>query len=156
MQDGIYDIEDMPTLAKRLGKRKVARIKYAQSGATKPSNRERVTPNTIIDLMQGRSHSDPFCEISDIVAGVARLDHYANKGRNVPLSTASLYGILQCIEEVCPTEVMSYLGVGKRQAQVYCKACKLIISQVEKELPSYDVNDPIIESGISDLDYMDC
>lgn len=156
MNEEIYDIEDMPSLSKRLGKKKVNRIRYAGQNPSQ-STRGRKIDNTVLDYMQGRTTSDFFCPASDIISGVARLDHYAGKeDRNIPLSKNSIYTILQCMDIITTQEVMKLLNVGQRQAQVYVRACKLCITFIEKEMVNNEeVNDPLIELGISDIDQYD-
>lgn len=153
MMSLITPIEDLPTLSKRLGKRKVKRIQYAQSGGNQARKRGKNLENTVIEFMQGKGVGDPFCPINDVIAGVARLDHYGHSDRDIPLSQSNLYMIFQCLESINTQAVMDLLKLSERQAQVYCRACRLIHTQITKHIyESMEVNDPFIESGVSDID----
>lgn len=112
-------------------------------------------PNEIIDHMQGRGAGDSFCEINDIVAGVSRLEHYSGKkGDSIPLSQQSIYMILRCVENINTREIMDLLDIGERQAQVYARAARLAHTMILRQMNTQEeINDPVIEDGLSDVDY---
>ncbi len=93
--------------------------------------------NTVLFEMQGRTPSDPFCGVSDVIAGVSRLDHHNQKHRNTPLSMNRMYSILQVMENITTKEVMKMLDVGMHQAQKYVRACEISIPFLERHFEEF-------------------
>ncbi len=132
--DKTYSIDEMPSLKARLGKAGTDRVRYQSSGddqATLPKRGKKVE-NTVLYEMQGRTPSDPFCGVSDVIAGVARLDHQGQVDRNTPLSMNRMYTILQVMETITTQGVMKMMDVDKRQAQKYVRACEISIPFLEE------------------------
>lgn len=129
MEDKTYSIHEMKSLKKSLGKYFEERIDYEHDPT--PVVRGVNLENTVQDSMQGRSPSNPYCGVSDIIAGVCRLDHYNQKGRNTPLSQNRMYNILQCMEIINTREIKKMMGVGDRQARVYVRACRVALPFLE-------------------------
>jgi len=99
--------------------------------------RSRSITNTVIDEMQGRNPSDPFCGVSDIIAGVCRLDHYGQKQRNTPLSQNRVYNILKCMPEIYTEEIQNMTKLSQRQSQRYLKAIKIILVKLEEHFDEH-------------------
>lgn len=131
--DRIYSIDEMPSLKERLGKAGTDRIRhYEKEGGKEPqSKRGKNVKNTVLAEMQGRKPSDPFCGVSDVIAGVSRLDHHSQAHRNIPLSMNRMYAILQVMENITTEGVMSTLSLGERQARKYVRACEITIPFLE-------------------------
>lgn len=138
-----YHIDDMPNLKASLGKAKVDRIRYHQSGpdSSKLKGSSNIN-NTILAFMQDKVPGEPGCWVDDIVQGVARLDHQQTKHRSPPMSVTRLYTILQTMAVINTRELMKLLNVELRQAQKYLKAVKLIITAVERHLASTEQQNP--------------
>lgn len=137
----INNIENMPSLSKRLGKRKINKIQYYNKPKEdKPNGKGRkpvILDNTVIDFMYGKCPSDQFSPTDDIIAGLSRLDHYGEgrkEHRQIPLSKRSLYDIFQCLEQISTEEIGKLLNIGKRQAQIYMKCCKVMLPLLEREM----------------------
>ncbi len=143
-----YPIDEMPNLKRRLGRGRSAQIragyvdseegerldKSNTSDIPKRSNREKRIENTVQDAMQERAVSDIGCPTSDVLAGIANLDHHSQKERNLPLNKISLYVILQELEVISTRNVKDLLDVGHRQAQKYVKACGVALPFLERTL----------------------
>lgn len=142
-----YDLDELPVLKERLGKIKAAKLEYSirppHDGGPKRSNREKRVTNTVLEAMQGRDLRAAGCPISDILAGIARLDHHSQKDRNIPLGTIKLYTILQCLEVITTRGVMELLDVGKRQAMLYVRACELAIPYIDAVVSEEEKHDGI-------------
>ena len=132
--DRIYNIDEMPSLKERLGKARTDRVRHyeRESGKEPQSKRGKNVKNTVLAEMQGRKPSDPFCGVSDVIAGVARLDHHNQGHRNIPLSMNRMYTILQVMENITTEGVMRTLSLGERQAQKYVRACEITIPFLEE------------------------
>ncbi len=137
--DKTYSIDEMPSLKARLGKAGTDRIRYHEesSGEDTVSKRGKNVENTVLFEMQGRTPSDPYCGVSDVIAGVARLDHHNQKHRNTPLSMNRMYAILQVMESITTEGVMKMLSVGERQARKYVRACEISIPFLEKHFEEF-------------------
>jgi hypothetical protein len=61
--------------------------------------------------------------VDDPVSGVSRLDWYSNREDQKPLSTKNIMQCFACLEEINASTISYLLNIGKRQAQVYMKAC---------------------------------
>lgn len=146
MLDKTYSIDDMPNLKNSMKKYSDERIKYEHDPT--PVKRGKNLVNTVLYEMQGRAPSNPYCGVSDIVAGVCRLDHYTNKRRNIPLSQNRLYNILQCMEVINTREIKRMCGFDNRQAQVYLRAVGICLKHLEK----YFENSP--DEFLEDFDVM--
>lgn len=127
--DKTHSIREMKNLRDNLNKYEEEPISYTHN--PEAVLRGKNIENTVIDEMQGRNPSDTFCGVSDIVAGVCRLDHYGQKHRNTPLSQNRVYNILKSMEIINTREVMAMCGFGERQARYYVKACEIIIPKLE-------------------------
>jgi len=128
----VFDIEDLPTFKDQIGKAGCDRIKYVDVADSTPVARGTNVLNTVLDYVQGMGPSDSFCGVNDIVAGVARLDHQSSTRHSIPLSKKRLYNILQMMPVINCREVQKMLGVEKRQAQKYVKACKIMMPFLEE------------------------
>lgn len=138
-----YSIDDLPNLKASLGKAKVDKVRYHQSGPDDAhlANSKNLK-NTIMGLAQDYKPGKAGCWIDDIIQGVARLDHQQTKHRSPPLSSARLMAILQTVELINTRELMKMLALDKRQAQKYVKACQLIITAVERHLKKTQGSNP--------------
>ena len=143
-----YSIDDMPNLNESLGKYQHEAVKYEP--LENPSKRGVKVVNTVLDNMQGRTPSDTFCEVNDIIAGVCRLDHYNQKGRNIPLSQNRMYNILKCMEVISTAEIQDMMGVGDRQARYYMKAVKTVLPILERHFEMCQDN-PEFEMDVTDF-----
>ncbi|WP_275287201.1 hypothetical protein [Halomonas elongata] len=146
--DQTYPIDEMPNLKRRLGRGRSAQIRACYMGSQKGerldksnssnipkrSNREKRIENTVLDDMKGRAVGDIGCPASDVIAGIANLDHHSQKERNLPLNKISLYVILQELEIISTRNVKGLLDVGHRQAQKYVKACGIALPFLERAL----------------------
>jgi|AntDeeMetagen681_2_1112603.scaffolds.fasta_scaffold13916_1 hypothetical protein len=137
-----YCIEEMESLRDSLGKHGVERLKYEHDSAS--TKRGKNIENTVLHEMQGRKPSNSFCGVSDIIAGVCRLDHYSQKGRNIPLSQNRMYNILQTMDVINTREVMEMMGVGDRYARHYVKACGIALKILEVHFKE-EGNSPILD-----------
>ncbi|MCK2047059.1 hypothetical protein [Chromohalobacter moromii] len=148
--DQTYPIDEMPCLKRRLGRGRSAKIRAGHidsqegerldksntSDTPKRSNREKRIENTVQDAMKERAVGDIGCPASDVIAGIANLDHHSQKERNLPLNKISLYVILQELEVISTRNVKGLLDVGHRQAQKYVKACGIALPFLERALPT--------------------
>ena len=71
-------------------------------------------------------------ELDDILRGVSFLDWYRPSSKSLPLGVNKLYWILSSVGEITTTEVMNRIGVGKRQAQRYMKALRIVWAWIDK------------------------
>lgn len=151
--EDVNDIDDMPNLSSRIGKRRVNKIKSHRTRHKRQNRRGKNTQNLIMEIMEDKSYSDTFSNVDDIIAGVSRLDHYSGKGRQIPLSKEALYMILRDLPEINTAAIMDLLRVGESQGRVYRRAAELCHNLIVKsEDTMVEVNDPVIESGMSDVD----
>ena len=146
--DKTYSIDDMPSLKNTMKKYSHERIKYFHDPT--PMKRGQNITNTVVYDMQCRSPSNPYCGVSDIVAGVCRLDHYNQKHRNTPLSQNRMYNILQCMEVINTREIKKMLQCGDRQAQVYLRASRICVERLEKH---FDKVDSFVDEFDTDVDF---
>lgn len=141
----VHPIEQMPNLTRRLGRGRTAKLRAqfngkavtlekASTASHKGSNREKRIENTVLDAMKGRAVGDVACPASDIISGIANLDHQRKNGRSIPLNKISLYVILQEIEIISTRNVKDLLDVEDRQAQKYVKACQFALPFLERSL----------------------
>lgn len=150
MFNNTYSIDDMPNLKNSMKKYSSERIKYEHDPT--PVKRGKNIQNTVLYEMQGRAPYNPFCEVSDIIGGVCRLDHYTTKRRNVPLSQNRMYNILQCMEVINTREIKRMCSFSDRQAQVYLRAASICITMLEKHFKEYG-NEMLDENDIGvDID----
>lgn len=127
-----YPIDQMPTLAARLGKARVDRIRYSSSYTFPRPQSPRNTANPLLSFMQQYKAYDGS-PVDDIILGIARLDHHSKAGKySVPLSVTRLYNILQCMDVINTQEIRYMLGVDTRQAQKYLKAIKLCLFHIHR------------------------
>lgn len=77
--------------------------------------------------------------IDDIVSGVARLDWYGERGQQIPLSTSAIILCFATLEEISTESVMELLGIKKRQAERYNKACRLCYPFLKRSLQSEEI-----------------
>lgn len=145
----VYPIDQMPNLTRRLGRGQTAKLRAQFSGKAvtlekasstfrKGSNREKRIENTVRSAMRGRAVGDLGCPASDILSGIANLDHHNQKERNIPLNKISLYVILQELDVITTREVKELLDVGDRQAQKYVKACEIALPFFARSLMTKD------------------
>ncbi len=137
--DNTYSIDEMPSLKARLGKSRTDRVRYQSGGADQDAlpKRGKKIENTVLVEMQGRNPRDPFCGVSDVIAGVARLDHHNQKDRNIPLNMNRMYTILQVMETITTRGVMHMLNVGEHQARKHVRACEISIPFLEKHFEEF-------------------
>ncbi len=149
--DRIYNIDEMPSLKEKLGKAGTDRVRHyeKENGKVSQSKRGKNVQNTVLLEMQGRKPSDPFCGVSDVIAGVARLDHHNQVHRNIPLSMNRMYTILQVIENITTEGVMNTLSLGERQARKYVRACEITIPFLEEHFE--DVGDEVVVDAFDDF-----
>lgn len=98
--DQTYPVDEMPNLKRRLGRGRSAKIRAGYvdsqegerldksniSDIPKRSNREKRIENTLQDAMKERAVGDIGCPASDVISGIANLDHHSQKERNLPLN----------------------------------------------------------------------
>lgn len=72
--------------------------------------------------------------IDDIVSGVARLDWYGDKEKQIPLSTSKIVQCFLHLDEITTTAIAELLSLGKRQAERYNKACRLSYSFLKRSI----------------------
>lgn len=63
--------------------------------------------------------------LDDVLSGVARLDWYGQKERNIPLSAKNMLKCFAMLDRIDAYEISQLLIIGERQAQRYLKACEL-------------------------------
>ncbi|GHE22831.1 hypothetical protein [Halomonas urumqiensis] len=159
----VHPIEQMPTLTRRLGRGRTAKLRAQFNGkpvtlekasttSRNGGNREKRIENTVRSAMRGRGVGDLGCPASDILSGIANLDHHNQKERNIPLNKISLYVILQEIDVITTREVKGLLDVGDRQARKYVKACEMALPFLERSLVTKDIQPPTenAEEGLFD------
>ncbi|MCD6005079.1 hypothetical protein K7H08_09570 [Halomonas sp. IOP_6] len=102
--------------------------------------------------MRGRAVGDLGCPASDILSGIANLDHHNQKERNIPLNKISLYVIFQELGVITTKEIKELLDVGDRQARKYVKACEIALPFLAQSLGTEDVQNPTenAEEGLVD------
>ena len=132
-------IDDMPNLAKRLGKSKCDRIRYYQRGRGKRQPCATNVENLVMDAMQYKEPFDIGCPVIDAITGVANSVDTNSK----PLNVNRLYNILKCIPIVNTQEVQAMLNVGDQQARKYVKAVKLVMPFLNKHLNEKPNNESI-------------
>ncbi|WFM72512.1 hypothetical protein [Halomonas sp. CKK8] len=156
----VYPIEQMPNLTRRLGRGRTAKLRAQFNGKAvtlekasttshKGSNREKRIENSVQSAMRGRVVGDSGCPVSDILSGIANLDHHNQKERNIPLNKVSLYVILQELDVITTREVKELLDVGDRQARKYVKACEIALPFLARSLMTEDAQPD--EGGQDDL-----
>lgn len=64
--------------------------------------------------------------VDDPLSGVARLDWYRRGDHNTPLSKVKIVQCFACLDEINASTISHLLNLGKRQSQVYMKACTLL------------------------------
>lgn len=64
--------------------------------------------------------------VDDALSGVARLNWYGDREDQRPLSKSNILKCFACLEEINASTISHLLNIGKRQAQVYMKACTLL------------------------------
>lgn len=80
----------------------------------------------------------------DIIEGVARLDWDSKPSdsplKSSPLSVRSLCTLLATFDELSTDTIEKFLGIGKRHAQRYLKACSLMMPHLERSTPKKSVS----------------
>lgn len=75
----------------------------------------------------------------DVIEGIARLDWDSKPTdsplKSSPLSVRSLCIILASLESITAKDIEALLGIGKRHAQRYLKACTLAMPYLERSIP---------------------
>jgi len=128
-------IDQMPNLAKQLGKARTDRIRYTQTGKYQKEACATNLTNTVLHLMQYYQPTDYGCKINDTIQGVASLDHQASgQSRPMPLNSARLYNIFQCMPIINSREIGLMMNIEKRQAQRYMRAAKILLPLLERIL----------------------
>jgi len=137
-----FVINDMPSLAKRLGKAGIDRIRYASlHGHPRPPSPR----NTANPYRARLEYVEPYaagCPVDDIIQGIARLDHHGTGRRSIPLSASRIYGILQCMDVINTHEISLMLDVDTRQAQKYLKAVKLVLFHLDRHFKQHPHKEP--------------
>lgn len=72
--------------------------------------------------------------IDDIVSGVARLDWYSERDHHIPLSTTNIIKCFNSLDQISTESVRELLGIGKSQALLYVKACRLCYPFLKRSL----------------------
>lgn len=63
--------------------------------------------------------------VDDVLAGIARLDWYAQDEDQVPLSMSKMLKVFYSLDIISPSHISELLQVGRRQAMRYYKACEI-------------------------------
>lgn len=126
--DTVLPIEQMPNLTNRLGKAGIAKIKYLDLPEREKSPRERITQNTVLDLLQGYKFKTLPADYHDVVIGNCRAVSAGTK----PLDPDCLIAILQTITELSTQEIQRFLDCSASNARKYLQASKLTISFIHK------------------------
>lgn len=72
-------------------------------------------------------------ELDDILRGVASLDWHRNTDRSIPLSVNKLYYLLSSCNTLSTSVIQSRVGIGKKMAQKYLRAIKIVWKWIEQE-----------------------
>ena len=127
----IPPIDRCKNLCERLGRAKIARIRYAQLGTgRKQTGKTLNITNPLIDripMWLGQSAPTP---IKDIIYGITQAD--STSGRT--LSNEVLLAILQIMPEINSREVQIMLACDKRSAQRYVRLVAIAIPFILKHL----------------------
>lgn len=110
------------------------------SRGRKPNYLHNDIQEDICDAWFGRDDPDTWpLWIDDIVSGVARLDWYGDRQKQIPLSTTSIIRCFLCLDEISTQTVADLLGVQKRQAERYSKACRLCYPYLKRSLEDISI-----------------
>ena len=126
--DDILPIEEMPSLAKRLGKSGVERARYHRIADTTPQKGATNIKNPIINQMQHYQPNTLGCPVGEFIEAAASFD--INQDR--PLNINRLYNILQCMPMINNREIVKMTGLSDRQARKYLRSVKFILPFLEK------------------------
>jgi hypothetical protein len=63
--------------------------------------------------------------VDDVLAGITRLDWYAQEDDQMPLSMGKMLKIFSSLDIVSPSSISQLLQTGRRQAMRYYKACAM-------------------------------
>lgn len=72
--------------------------------------------------------------LDDILYGVARLDWYGSREKQIPLSTLSILKCLSELDEITTESVMELLSLRQSQAKLYVKACSIALPHIERSM----------------------
>ena len=101
-------------------------------------------------------------ELDNILRGVASLDWHRSNEKSIPLSVTKLYYLLSSCEILSSSVIQSRTGLGKRMAQKYLRAIKMVWKWIEKEclnfasqyIKKYSYDNPLkvhpIQIGVSE------
>lgn len=128
--DDILPIEEMPSLAKRLGKSGVERVRYPKIADTTPQKGATNIKNPIINEMQHYQPNTLGCPVGELIESAASFD--INQER--PLNINRLYNILQCMPMINNREIVKMTGLTKGQAGKYLRSIKFILPFLEKAI----------------------
>ena len=134
----IKPVEEMSNLAKRLGKTRVDRIRYA--GKNDPSHQKGSTniKNTVLKEIQYYGSRTPSNPVDDYIVGAANLDTSSRE----PLNITRIYNILQTMPLVNTREIMKLADISERQSQKYLRAVKFIMPHLEAYFAGVDTEYP--------------
>ena len=132
--DDILPIEEMPSLAKRIGKSGVERVRYHRIADTTPQKGATNIQNTVINQMQHYQPNTLGCPVGEFIEVAATFD--INQSR--PLNINRLYNILQCMPLINNREIIKMTGLSVSQAGKYLRAVMLILPFLEKHFEECD------------------
>ncbi|MAC32440.1 MAG: hypothetical protein CME38_02405 [Haliea sp.] len=123
-----FSIDNFPTLTKRLGRAKTARIRYAQKGRYPKTTHRGGFINTVLEPMQGieAGHGHP---VEDVLYGLA---HCRNDKR--PIRSSNLIAVLQCMPIINTREICVMFDISERQAMKYKQIIKAALPFIEDTL----------------------
>jgi len=124
----MLSIDDMPSLAKRLGASGRERARYPQVADSSLQKGATNVSNTIIKEMQFHRPNTLGCLVNLYVKAAAGF----NIDDSRPLNINRLFNILQCMEMVNTREVIKMTGLSYKQAMRYVRAVKFALPFLEK------------------------
>jgi len=128
--EDILPIEEMPSLAKKLGKSGVERVRYPKIADTTPQKGATNIKNPIINEMQHYQPNTLGCPVGELIEAAASFD--INQER--PLNINRLYNILQCMPMINNREIVKMTRLTKGQAGKYLRSIKFILPFLEKAI----------------------
>lgn len=78
--------------------------------------------------------------VDDVLAGICRLDWYAQESDQMPLSMGKMLKIFSSLDTISTETVSHFLQVGERQARRYFKACQMAHEKLIDGYCEGDVN----------------
>jgi hypothetical protein len=131
----IPDIDSLPTLKKRLGKARTARIRYAQKGTGRRQPCATNIENTVIKEMN--KYATRNGPVEDVLYGFA-MAHDDSR----PIGVSSLIAILECMPIINTREIQRMLDVSDRQAMKYLRVIRSSLPHIERTFAKQKANTP--------------